>query len=111
MKGIHDTRAKFEFYSSKMSETWKIICIALHCFIHFVCCQFNESDLGDGKLIFAHTVSCEVFSIFNKLTTFFFRFVSKLCRHGDRNIYGTYPNDPWGSTEFWPGGYGALTNV
>lgn len=37
--------------------------------------------------------------------------VSTLCRHGERNIEYTFPNDQWKSTQYWPGGYGQLTNV
>lgn len=35
----------------------------------------------------------------------------KLCRHADRNIEQTYPNDPFKLMKYWPGGYGELTNV
>lgn len=38
--------------------------------------------------------------------------VFKLCRHGDRNIYQSYPTDPYKSAKkYWPGGYGQLTNL
>ncbi|XP_055307972.1 prostatic acid phosphatase-like [Sitodiplosis mosellana] len=37
-------------------------------------------------------------------------FVHTVCRHGDRNIYESYPNDPWKATEFRKGGYAQLTN-
>lgn len=50
--------------------------------------QTHQND-GDDQLIFAHTC----------------------CRHGDRNIYQLFPNDPWKSERFWPGGYYQLTEV
>lgn len=46
----------------------------------------------------------EIFTLFNC------RF--QIFRHGERNIERTYPNDPFqDEATFWPGGYGALTNV
>ncbi|XP_055300692.1 prostatic acid phosphatase-like [Sitodiplosis mosellana] len=38
-------------------------------------------------------------------------FANTVCRHGDRTIYRPYKTDPWGDVNFWPGGYGQLTNV
>lgn len=36
----------------------------------------------------------------------------QMYRHGDRNIVGTYPNDPYkNETYYWPEGFGELTNV
>lgn len=32
-------------------------------------------------------------------------------RHGDRNIDTVYPNDPYNSDRYWPGGLGELTEV
>lgn len=34
-----------------------------------------------------------------------------MCRHGERTLYASYPNDPWQSEEYWPGGYQQLTDV
>lgn len=87
-------------------------------FSHLTYCQ-NAGDLPnsdinspDGELILANLVSllrekkwCIAFTI--KL----FILEWKLCRHSDRNIRFSYPNDPWQSEEYWPGGYEQLTNV
>uniref|UniRef100_A0A0K8V6W7 Lysosomal acid phosphatase n=1 Tax=Bactrocera latifrons TaxID=174628 RepID=A0A0K8V6W7_BACLA len=42
-----------------------------------------------GKLIFSHV----------------------LFRHGDRTPIEPYPTDPWKNREYWPVGWGELTNV
>ncbi|XP_055307975.1 prostatic acid phosphatase-like [Sitodiplosis mosellana] len=38
-------------------------------------------------------------------------FAHVLYRHGDRNIVGTFPKNQYSDLKYWPGGYGALTNV
>lgn len=42
-----------------------------------------------------------------------FFFCSKICRHGDRNIFEppVKTTDEWSAEEFWPGGFEQLTNV
>lgn len=72
----------------------------------------KQDDQNDAELTFVHIVSIDIqtFCCFHPL---FVSFVSlkKICRHGERNIEETYPNDPWQSEKYWPGGYGELTNV
>lgn len=46
----------------------------------------------------------------NLLIEFIF-FVEKVYRHGDRNKFGTFPNDPYKDEKYWKGGLGELTNV
>ncbi len=98
----------------------KIAAISILLFAQlFHCKQISQNGLLDdiiidGQLIFAQTVS--------KMEQFSFGFhncdslsiciqISKLCRHGHRNIYKVYPNDPWKTEEHWPGGYAQLTKV
>lgn len=35
----------------------------------------------------------------------------QIFRHGDRTPIEVYPNDPWKDQEWWPVGFGELTNV
>lgn len=65
--------------------TLKFVSLLLLEFIRFS----SSASIENDRLIFAQTV----------------------CRHGDRNIYSTFPTDPWKSVDFWPGGMGALTDV
>ncbi|XP_054734328.1 prostatic acid phosphatase [Anastrepha obliqua] len=51
--------------------------------------QQTESNALKGKLVFAHV----------------------LYRHGDRTPIEPYPTDPWKKREFWPVGWGELTNL
>lgn len=64
-----------------------VIFLFLISFIDFIICDSHKD--GDNKLIFAHVIY----------------------RHGDRTPINTYPNDPWGKREFWPVGWGQLTNL
>lgn len=100
------------------------------CFLLIALAQFTYSkDIGQNsaestqnivndQLIFAHTVNNFFkplinFESFECVVSFKFWFFAslKLCRHGDRNIHSSFPNDPWKSLEHWPGGYASLTNV
>ncbi|XP_036323007.1 uncharacterized protein LOC118736947 [Rhagoletis pomonella] len=51
--------------------------------------QIGSNYALKGKLILAHV----------------------LYRHGDRTPIEPYPTDPWKKREYWPVGWGELTNV
>lgn len=103
-----------------MLLSFKLICILLLTFVNCVICKnvnFNEFDPvpknNEDELIFAHSVNSYAtnnsnnFIKINGKIYFFF----KLCRHGDRNIYFSYPNDPYQDERLWPDGFMELTNV
>ncbi|XP_052836682.1 prostatic acid phosphatase isoform X2 [Drosophila gunungcola] len=39
------------------------------------------------------------------------KFVHVIYRHGDRTPVDPYPTDPWGDLNYWPTGWGQLTNL
>lgn len=77
-------------------------------------CKEQNRLVGD-KLIFAHVVRIFTLnSVFIYSISFLILFLSvvlQIFRHGERNIDNTYPNDPFKDEIYWPGGFGALTNV
>lgn len=75
----------------------------------------SDKVLSDGELVFAQTVSKwwthHEFCVTSEIAENCYHKNWKLCRHGDRNVYKLYPNDPWKDEIHWPGGYAQLTNV
>lgn len=79
-----------------MSISNKSISIAILIIVHLTnfinsveLSQSTSEDQSKDRLTFAHVI----------------------CRHGDKNIVHSYPNDPYKDELNWPGGFGELTDV
>uniref|UniRef100_A0A1I8NCK5 acid phosphatase n=1 Tax=Musca domestica TaxID=7370 RepID=A0A1I8NCK5_MUSDO len=69
--------------------------------------QQEESDMFSTDVEFSHKeATAGTTNLKGKLV-----FAHVIYRHGDRTPIEPYPTDPWRKPEFWPTGWGQLTNT
>lgn len=87
----------------------------LICYLHVVSSKViydaepSDAIRTQSKLLMAHTVSQR--EQYNSIKYSKLIPLSKIIRHGDRNLIYTCPTDPWKDPKYWPEGFGQLTNV